>query len=296
MKKKNKGFTLIELLAVIVILGIILTIVVSNVVKYIGKAREGAFKDTYAKVLKDVSNKIALNDLGGDTEEVECKNPTECAAAYDVPAENITLLVTKLNDDKYSVSMKGIGSYSSIALTSTSKPNNAGLIDEQTISSTIDSDGEVKANEIGNSKFFNNLTKNDSNLTVVDAAPLKIVSYITYEDNNGSSQTKFYGMDGNEVSIIIKEEKIEEFKKVLKEFNAFISTCSLNKCKNYEDIDASKSNINRYTVEIAGSTKYQTLRPKIEYLGENSGTSKCGKNCTWLNNNGWRIQYQEQIS
>lgn len=278
MKKKNKGFTLIELLAVIVILGIILTIVVSNVVKYIGKAREGAFKDTYAKVLKDVSNKIALNDLGGDTEEVECKNPTECAAAYDVPAENITLLVTKLNDDKYSVSMKGIGSYSSIALTSTSKPNNAGL------------------NEIGNSKFFNNLTKNDSNLTVVDAAPLKIVSYITYEDNNGSSQTKFYGMDGNEVSIIIKEEKIEEFKKVLKEFNAFISTCSLNKCKNYEDIDASKSNINRYTVEIAGSTKYQTLRPKIEYLGENSGTSKCGKNCTWLNNNGWRIQYQEQIS
>ena len=32
--KNKKGFTLIELLAVIVILGIIITIVVSNVVKY----------------------------------------------------------------------------------------------------------------------------------------------------------------------------------------------------------------------------------------------------------------------
>ena len=296
MKKKNKGFTLIELLAVIVILGIILTIVVSNVVKYIGKAREGAFKDTYAKVLKDVSNKIALNDLG-DTEEVACKNPTECAAAYDVPAENIALLVRKLSDDKYSVSMKGIGSYSSIALTSTSKPNNAGLIDGQTISSTIDSDGEVKANDAKNAGFFTALTdSNSGSKKVTDAAPLKIVSYITYEDNNGSSETKFYGMDGKEVNIIIKQESIDDFKEVLKEFNAFISTCSLNRCKNYEEENASNGSLNRYTVENIGSIKYQTLRPKNEYLGENSGKSYCGSNCTWQNNKGWRIQYQEPIS
>ena len=37
--KIKKGFTLIELLAVIVILGIIITIVVSNVVKYVKQAR-----------------------------------------------------------------------------------------------------------------------------------------------------------------------------------------------------------------------------------------------------------------
>ena len=228
MKKKNKGFTLIELLAVIVILGIILTIVVSNVVKYIGKAREGAFKDTYAKVLKDVSNKIALNDLGGDTEGVACKCPTECAAAYDVPEENIALLVTKLNDDKYSVSMKGIGSYSSIALTSTSKPNNAGLIDGQTISSIIDSDGEVKENKTGNSNFFNELTKNDSNLTVVDAASLKIISYITYKDANDNETTKFYGIDGKEMKnksgVTLSFENTDELKKALIKFSDFIET------------------------------------------------------------------------
>lgn len=63
MKRKSNGFTLIELLAVIVILGIIITIIVTNVVKYIGKAREGAFKDTYSKVLRDVKNKIALKNL-----------------------------------------------------------------------------------------------------------------------------------------------------------------------------------------------------------------------------------------
>ena len=229
MKKKNKGFTLIELLAVIVILGIILTIVVSNVVKYIGKAREGAFKDTYAKVLKDVSNKIALNDLGGDTEEVECKNPTECAVAYDVPAENIALLVRKLSDDKYSVSMKGIGSYSSIALTSTSKPNNAGLIDKQTISSTIDSDGEVKANDAKNAGFFTALTdSNSGSKTVVDAASLKAVSYITYQDAYGKETTKFYGIHGEEMKnksgVTLSFENTDELKEALIKFSNFIET------------------------------------------------------------------------
>lgn len=293
MKKKNKGFTLIELLAVIVILGIILTIVVSNVVKYIGKAREGAFKDTYAKVLKDVSNKIALNDLGGDTEEVECKNPTKCAAAYDVPAENIALLVTKLNDDKYSVSMKGIGSYSSIALTSTSKPNNAGLIDGQTISSTIDSDGEVKANETGNSNFFNKLTKNDSNLTVVDAASLKIISYITYKDANSNETTKFYGMNGDEMTgIKIKEEYINDFKNGLKNYDNIISKGDVMELPAVENME---NNTDYYSTKYG----YNFYFPSTKYLKEGQVGCTCESytTCTWTldkNRNRWRILWLKQ--
>ena len=286
MNKKNKGFTLIELLAVIVILGIILTIVVSNVVKYIGKAREGAFKDTYAKVLKDVSNKIALNDLGGDTEEVACKNPTECAAAYDVPAENIALLVTKLNDDKYSVSMKGIGSYSSIALTSTSKPNNAGLINEQTISSTIDSDGEVKANETGNSNFFNELTKNDSNLTVVDAAPLKIISYITYQDANGNETTKFYGINGEEMKnksgVTLSFENTDELKKALIKFSDFIET------------DNTPTNTSDFEYNLTGGRWYRIYFNNLTPENVESSYSCDTKNgiCSLkIQNNKWQILY-----
>ncbi len=203
MKKKNKGFTLIELLAVIVILGIILTIVVSNVVKYIGKAREGAFKDTYAKVLKDVSNKIALNDLGGDTEEVECKNPTECAAAYDVPEENIALSVYSMGDDEYGVRMTGKGNYASISLSSTNCTNNA-KCEGQSMSSTVNSDGEVSPSEIS--------IKNgsDFNKVIIGSVPevkeieevkyTKLISYVKYKNNNEDTVEKIYDYEGKELT------------------------------------------------------------------------------------------------
>lgn len=203
MKKKNKGFTLIELLAVIVILGIILTIVVSNVVKYIGKAREGAFKDTYAKVLKDVSNKIALNDLGGDTEEVECKNPTKCAAKYDVPEENIALSVQPYGDDEYKVVMTGKGNYASISLDDTNCTNNA-KCNAQSMSSTVNSDGEVSPSEIS--------IKNgsDFNKVIIGSVPevkeieevkyTKLISYIKYKKSNENSAEKIYDWEGKELT------------------------------------------------------------------------------------------------
>lgn len=203
MKKKNKGFTLIELLAVIVILGIILTIVVSNVVKYIGKAREGAFKDTYAKVLKDVSNKIALNDLGGDTEEVECKNPTECAAKYDVPEENIALSVQPYGDDEYKVVMTGKGNYASISLDDTNCTNNA-KCNAQSMSSTVNSDGEVSPSEISITKG------SDFNKVIIGSVPevkeieevkyTKLISYVKYIKNNGDTVEKIYDWEGKEIT------------------------------------------------------------------------------------------------
>ena len=199
MKKKNKGFTLIELLAVIVILGIILTIVVSNVVKYIGKAREGAFKDTYAKVLKDVSNKIALNDLGGDTEEVACKCPNDCAAAYDVPAENISLSVYSMGDDEYGVRMTGKGNYASISLSSTNCTNNA-KCDGQSMSSTVNSDGEVSPSEISIAKgsdFDKVITGTETGITEIQTVKISnTLSYIKYKKTNGDEIKNFYNSDG----------------------------------------------------------------------------------------------------
>lgn len=142
MKRKSNGFTLIELLAVIVILGIIITIIVTNVVKYIGKAREGAFKDTYSKVLRDVKNKIALKNLGDTTEKVECRDYSECASLYDVSTNDVNLIVTKVLEN-YIVNMEGKGSYASISMKKSTCPKNS-YCSTNSIFSNISSNGEEK--------------------------------------------------------------------------------------------------------------------------------------------------------
>ena len=153
---KNKGFTLIELLAVIVILGIIITIIVTNVVKYIGKAREGAFKDTYSKVLRDVKNKIALKNLGDTTEKVECSS--ECASLYDVSTNDVNLTVTKVNEN-YIVNMEGKGSYAGISMKESTCPKNS-YCSTNSISSNISSNGEEKETNIGSLLVLNVKIKN----------------------------------------------------------------------------------------------------------------------------------------
>lgn len=147
MKRKSNGFTLIELLAVIVILGIIITIIVTNVVKYIGKAREGAFKDTYSKVLRDVKNKIALKNLGDTTEKVECRDYSECASLYDVSTNDVNLIVTKVLEN-YIVNMAGKGSYAGISMKESTCPKNS-YCSTNSISSNISSNGEEKETNIG---------------------------------------------------------------------------------------------------------------------------------------------------
>ena len=153
MKRKSNGFTLIELLAVIVILGIIITIIVTNVVKYIGKAREGAFKDTYSKVLRDVKNKIALKNLGDTTEEVECSNYSDCASLYDVSTNDVNLIVTKVNEN-YIVNMEGKGSYAGISMEESTCPKNS-YCSTNSISSNISSNGEEKETNIGSLLVLN---------------------------------------------------------------------------------------------------------------------------------------------
>lgn len=131
MKKKSMGFTLIELLAVIVILGIILTIVVTNVVKYIGEAKKGAFKDEEKKIARQVTNQIALKDLG-QTDKVTCNSTSECKKIYDINDSNYEMRVLE-DSGSYYLYLIGKGSYSNIELTdadcsSDSRCNNNSII------------------------------------------------------------------------------------------------------------------------------------------------------------------------
>ena len=107
MKKNKKGFTLIELLAVIVILGIIITIVVSNVVKYIGQSKQGAFKDAVGVFVKNVQTEIMANSitdadagLGTDPDKYD----------YDKTNMNITI---ESEDDYNLVTITGISGFAS---------------------------------------------------------------------------------------------------------------------------------------------------------------------------------------
>ena len=77
MKKNKKGFTLIELLAVIIILGIIITIVVSNVVKYINKARKGSYVDAYKVLVKDMQTQLMANEMDNGTASLVTCNDNE---------------------------------------------------------------------------------------------------------------------------------------------------------------------------------------------------------------------------
>ena len=94
MKKNKKGFTLIELLAVIVILGIIITIVVSNVVKYINTAREGSFTDAYKVLVKNMQTELLSEGINGTPSVKQCADDGSythagtkvyCSGIYSVP-------------------------------------------------------------------------------------------------------------------------------------------------------------------------------------------------------------------
>ena len=97
MKKNKKGFTLIELLAVIVILGIIITIVVSNVVKYIGQAKQGSYKDAVGVFVKNVQTQLLANQVSSDTSTLEdCDDggSTTCKSKYDYDSTNMKITIS----------------------------------------------------------------------------------------------------------------------------------------------------------------------------------------------------------
>ena len=100
MKKNKKGFTLIELLAVIVILGIILTIVVSNVVKYVSQARKGSYKDAVAVFVKNVQTALMADAVEGGSGTINASK------TYDYDTKNMKISITASGTDKYLITVE----------------------------------------------------------------------------------------------------------------------------------------------------------------------------------------------
>lgn len=66
-RKNNKGFTLIEILAAVVILGIISTIAVPAVYKYVTKTKDFSYENMYKTVYDAVKNyRIDTNDVSAN--------------------------------------------------------------------------------------------------------------------------------------------------------------------------------------------------------------------------------------
>lgn len=305
MKKKNKGFTLIELLAVIVILGIILTIVVSNVVKYIGKAREGAFKDTYAKVLKDVSNKIALSDID-DTESVTC-SVSDCAREYGVSENDILLSVYKFNE-KYGIIMTGKGSYANVSLDDSTKPDNAGLIGSNTLSSIINTDGEVNANTT--------ITNNENELikiidgtipyVILDIKISNNITYVKYKES-GIEKKALFDSNGKKLDITINDENFFDYYMLFieslkfseeEEFKSFFESKGYDCFKGEKGLTCSKETENhQYRMLNNGKCCYYYMEGKgIEKLSSISANKRItlGTNMSYNNGNNGYIFYIKQ--
>ena len=106
MKKNKKGFTLIELLAVIVILGIIITIVVTNVVKYVKQARQGSYRDAVGVFVKNVQNSLMAEAVeGGDGTVTTCDDKSDeaakkCESKYDYDISNMQITIAELGKEK----------------------------------------------------------------------------------------------------------------------------------------------------------------------------------------------------
>ena len=151
MKKNKKGFALIELLAVIVILGIIITIVVSNVVKYIVKARTGSYVDAYQIMIKDLRTQLLAKEMETGTASLNICNDTtgttKCSDEYPglYKKDNISLTISGDASSGYTITVVPTddGSFKGVDLSNTTENNFS--ISGKTLSSKMTTDGTVTA-------------------------------------------------------------------------------------------------------------------------------------------------------
>lgn len=71
MYMKDKGFTLIELLAVIIILGILITLIAPKVVSMLNEAEKNTNMTSAQNLVKAAQLKVSNNEMTGDIESVK---------------------------------------------------------------------------------------------------------------------------------------------------------------------------------------------------------------------------------
>ena len=141
--KKKKGFTLVELLAVIVILGIVITVISISVVKTMKKAKNKAFITSYEVILDSVLKSINSKNLNlSDDSDVVCFDTEECSKIYYVSKANYLMAVVKNDDDSYTVAVTGKGDFENVSFDSTIRDEKMICSSNYCVSNIVN--GEIK--------------------------------------------------------------------------------------------------------------------------------------------------------
>lgn len=142
--KKKKGFTLVELLAVIVILGIVITVISISVVKTMKKAKNKAFITSYEVILDSVLKSINSKNLNlSDDSDVVCFDTEECSKIYYVSKANYLMAVVKNDDDSYTVAVTGKGDFENVSFDSTIREEKMICSSNYCVSNIVN--GEIKS-------------------------------------------------------------------------------------------------------------------------------------------------------
>lgn len=165
--KRKKGFTLVELLAVIVILGIVITVISISVVKTMKKAKNKAFITSYEVILDSVLKSINSKNLNlSDDSDVVCFNTEECSKIYYVSKDNYLMAVVKNDDDSYTVAVTGKGDFENVSFDSTIREDKMICSSNYCVSNIVN--GEIKSPSnpehvyaIKYHYYNNEITKND---------------------------------------------------------------------------------------------------------------------------------------
>ena len=165
--KKKKGFTLVELLAVIVILGIVITVISISVVKTMKKAKNKAFITSYEVILDSVLKSINSKNLNlSDDSDVVCFDTEECSKIYYVSKANYLMAVVKNDDDSYTVAVTGKGDFENVSFDSTIREDKMICSSNYCVSNIVN--GEIKSPSnpehvyaIKYHYYNNEITKND---------------------------------------------------------------------------------------------------------------------------------------
>lgn len=184
MYKNKKGFTLIELLAVIVILGIVITITTTSVVKTVNTIKIKAFINTYEIMEKNIMDKLTVKSLGYNESDVTCNDATgnTCSEKYGISSSDYIMSVIKSSDDDendqqyYTFTLIGIGKYKNINLKNYDLDDSIIKIEIPNVMITsFNSKGEYLVNEeTGYTALYDTLDGN-SDIKLSDSAKLMVL-------------------------------------------------------------------------------------------------------------------------